>query len=182
MGEIVSNVAGDNKKAAAASKFLALGEIMIAQAVAIARAIETSAKAPNPWLMVGQIAMSVTAVVSAMAQAFRSLDEAKFATGGYVRGAGTATSDSIPARLSNGESVMNANTTSMFGGLLSSLNQLGGGVPIQVAQSAQEIRGEDMLARAVAKGVAMLPAPVVSVEDINRGQRQVEVMNERATL
>ena len=39
-----------------------------------------------------------------------------------------------------------------------------------------------MLARAVAKGVAMLPNPVVSVVDINNGQRQVEVMNERATL
>ena len=29
---------------------------------------------------------------------------------------------------------------------------------------------------------AMLPAPVVSVEDINTGQRRVEVINERATL
>ena len=77
---------------------------------------------------------------------------------------------------------MNANTTAMFGGLLSSLNQLGGGVPIQVQQTAQNVRGEDMLARAVAKGVAMLPNPVVSVEDINRGQRQVEVMNQQATL
>ena len=117
-----------------------------------------------------------------MAQAFKSLDAAKFATGGYVRGAGTGTSDSIPARLSNGESVMTANTTAMFGGLLSSLNQLGGGVPIQVQQTATSVRGEDMLARAVARGVAMLPAPVVSVEDINRGQRQVEVLNQRATL
>jgi hypothetical protein len=84
--------------------------------------------------------------------------------------------------VSNGESIMNANTTAMFGGLLSSLNQLGGGVPFQATQSASSIQGEDMLARAVAKGVAMLPNPVVSVEDINRGQRQVAVMNERARL
>jgi hypothetical protein len=117
-----------------------------------------------------------------MAQAFKALDSAKFATGGYVRGAGTSTSDSIPIRVSNGESIMNAETTAMFGGLLSSLNQLGGGVPIQVQETAASVRGEDMLARAVARGVAMLPNPVVSVEDINRGQRQVEVMNERATL
>jgi hypothetical protein len=66
--------------------------------------------------------------------------------------------------------------------LLSSLNQLGGGVPIQAKETASTVQGEDMLARAFAKGVAMLPNPVVSVEDINRGQRQVEVMNERATL
>ena len=182
LAELSETIGEDNKAAAALAKVLAVGEVMLAQAVAIANAIETSSKAPNPWLMIAQIAMSVTAVTSAMAQAFKSLDAAKFATGGYVRGAGTGTSDSIPARLSNGESVMNANTTAMFGGLLSSLNQLGGGVPIQVQQTATSVRGEDMLARAVARGVAMLPAPVVSVEDINRGQRQVEVLNQRVTL
>lgn len=172
----------DNKNAAALAKMLAVGEVMLAQAVAIANAVKAGSNAVSPWQMIAQIAASITAVTAAMAQAFKSLDAAKFATGGYVRGAGTGTSDSIPARLSNGESVMNANTTAMFGGLLSSLNQLGGGVPIQVQQTATSVRGEDMLARAVARGVAMLPAPVVSVEDINRGQRQVEVLNQRATL
>lgn len=172
----------DNKNAAALAKMLAVGEVMLAQAVAIANAVKAGSNAASPWQMIAQIAASITAVTAAMAQAFKSLDAAKFATGGYVRGAGTGTSDSIPARLSNGESVMTANTTAMFGGLLSSLNQLGGGVPIQVQQTATSVRGEDMLARAVARGVAMLPAPVVSVEDINRGQRQVEVLNQRATL
>jgi uncharacterized protein YoaH (UPF0181 family) len=38
-----------------------------------------------------------------------------FADGGYVAGPGTATSDSIPARLSNGEYVMPAKTVSHFG-------------------------------------------------------------------
>ena len=50
-----------------------------------------------------------------------------FASGGYVSGPGTGTSDSIPARLSNGESVMNANSTAQFGGLLSLINEAGGG-------------------------------------------------------
>lgn len=182
MSQMMESFGESNKQAAKAAKIIALGEIMIAQAVAIAKAVDTSAKAPNPWVMIAQIATSITAVTAAIAQAFSSLNSAKFATGGYIRGAGTGTSDSIPVRVSNGESIMNANTTAMFSGLLSSLNQLGGGVPIQVAESAASIRGEDMLARAVAKGVAMLPNPVVSVEDINRGQRQVEVLNERATL
>ena len=171
-----------NKEFAILQKTLALGEIMISQAVAIANAVKAGSNAVTPWQMIAQIATSIVAVTTAMAQAFASLDQAKFATGGYISGAGTGTSDSIPIRVSNGESVMNANTTEMFSGLLSSLNQLGGGVPIQATQTASTVRGEDMLARAVAKGVAMLPAPVVSVEDINRGQRQVQVMNERATL
>ena len=155
---------------------------MISQAVAIANAVKAGSNAVTPWQLIAQIASSITAVTVAMAQAFKSLDKAKFATGGYIRGAGTSTSDSIPIRVSNGESIMNANTTAMFGGLLSSLNQLGGGAPIQVQQTAATVNGEDMLARAFARGVAMLPAPVVSVEDINRGQRQVTVMNDRATL
>lgn len=182
LGEIVGAFGEQSKEAAVLQKTLALGEIMIAQAVAIANAVKAGSNAVSPWQMIAQIATSIVAVTTAMAQAFASLDSAKFATGGYVSGAGTGTSDSIPVRVSNGESIMNANTTAMFGGLLSSLNQLGGGVPFQATQSASSIQGEDMLARAVAKGVAMLPNPVVSVEDINRGQRQVIVMNERARL
>lgn len=182
LGQLMAEFQDKNKSALVASKILALAEIMISQAVAIANAVKAGSKATNPWQMVAQIATSVTAVTVAMVQAFKSLNSAKFATGGYIQGAGTSTSDSIPVRVSNGESIMNANTTAMFGGLLSSLNQLGGGVPIQVQETASSVRGEDMLARAVARGVAMLPAPVVSVQDINDGQRQVEVMNERATL
>jgi len=48
-------------------------------------------------------------------------------TGGIIRGAGTGTSDSIIARVSNGESIINARSTEMFRPLLSHLNQLGGG-------------------------------------------------------
>lgn len=182
LGQIMDEFSENNREAMVASKVLALGEIMVSQAVAIANAIKAGSNATNPWQMIAQIATSVTAVTVAMVQAFKSLNQAKFAVGGYIRGAGTGTSDSIPVRVSNGESVMNANSTAMFGGLLSSLNQLGGGVPIQATQSAQSIKGEEMLARAFARGVAMLPAPVVSVEDINRVQKQVEVLQERATL
>jgi len=49
------------------------------------------------------------------------------ATGGLVRGAGGGKSDLIPAMLSNGESVINAQSTSMFKPLLSSINAIGGG-------------------------------------------------------
>lgn len=182
LGQVLGEFGDESKEMAILQKTLALGEIMIAQAVAIANAVKAGSNAITPWQMIAQIATSVTAVTVAMVQAFKALDSAKFATGGYIRGAGTGTSDSIPVRVSNGESIMNANTTAMFSGLLSSLNQLGGGAPIQATQSAQSIQGEEMLARAFAKGVAMLPNPVVSVVDINNGQRQVEVMNERATL
>jgi hypothetical protein len=57
----------------------------------------------------------------------------KFATGGLVRGTGTSTSDSIPAMLSDGEYVLNAEATRKIGvGTLSTLNttaSLGGSPP-----------------------------------------------------
>ena len=98
-----------------------------------------------------------------------------FSTGGYVQGSGTGTSDSIPARLSNGESVMTAKATSMFSPILSAFNQLGGGVPI-VANTGGSNIGMDMLAAAVARGYQMAPQPVVSVEEINRTQRRVQTI------
>lgn len=98
-----------------------------------------------------------------------------FSTGGYVQGSGTGTSDSIPARLSNGESVMTAKATSMFSPILSAFNQLGGGVPI-VANNGGSNIGMDMLAAAVARGYQMAPQPVVSVEEINRTQRRVKTI------
>lgn len=98
-----------------------------------------------------------------------------FSTGGYVQGSGTGTSDSIPARLSNGESVMTAKATSMFSPILSAFNQLGGGVPIVTNTGGSNI-GMDMLAAAVARGYQMAPQPVVSVEEINRTQRRVQTI------
>lgn len=46
----------------------------------------------------------------------------KFADGGYISGSGTATSDSIPAMLSNGEFVVNAGATSQFRSVLEAIN------------------------------------------------------------
>jgi len=62
-----------------------------------------------------------------------------FASGGLVRGAGTATSDSIPARLSNGEFVMNAAATRKFLPLLENLNS----VPSRSSQSVQNISNDN---------------------------------------
>ena len=50
-----------------------------------------------------------------------------YATGGLVIGPGSGTSDSIPAYLSNGESVINARSTALFKPILSAINTIGGG-------------------------------------------------------
>ena len=119
-------------------------------------------------------AAALTAIVKAAFAGAKSVIKG-FSTGGYVQGSGTGTSDSIPARLSNGESVMTAKATSMFSPILSAFNQLGGGVPIVVNNGGSNI-GMDMLAAAVARGYQMAPQPVVSVEEINRTQRRVQTI------
>lgn len=48
-------------------------------------------------------------------------------TGGLVSGPGSGRSDLIPAMLSNGESVINSQSTSLFRPLLSRINEIGGG-------------------------------------------------------
>lgn len=73
-----------------------------------------------------------------MIGAFASATQIKgFATGGYVSGPGTGTSDSIMARLSNGEFVTDAKTVRHFGiGFFENLKSLAsGGVPFKRASS-----------------------------------------------
>lgn len=131
------------------------------------------------WAGVASAAAKLALVKAAFAAAKAAVKG--FSTGGYVQGSGTGTSDSIPARLSNGESVMTAKATSMFSPILSAFNQLGGGVPIVVSGNQSNI-GIDMLAAAVAKGYSMAPRPVVSVEDINKTQRRVKTIESLATI
>lgn len=129
--------------------------------------------ASKSWVGVASAAALMALIKAAFAGA-KALVKG-FSTGGYVQGSGTGTSDSIPARLSNGESVMTAKATSMFSPILSAFNQLGGGVPIVVNNGGSNI-GMDMLAAAVARGYQMAPQPVVSVEEINRTQRRVQTI------
>ena len=125
------------------------------------------------WAGVASAAAKLALIKAAFAAAKAAVKG--FSTGGYVQGSGTGTSDSIPARLSNGESVMTAKATSMFSPILSAFNQLGGGVPIVVNNGGSNI-GMDMLAAAVARGYQMAPQPIVSVEEINRTQRRVQTI------
>lgn len=136
-------------------------------------AILATSIAKSGWAGVASAAAKLALIKAAFAAAKAAVKG--FSTGGYVQGSGTGTSDSIPARLSNGESVMTAKATSMFSPILSAFNQLGGGVPIVVNNGGSNI-GMDMLAAAVARGYQMAPQPVVSVEEINRTQRRVQTI------
>ena len=174
LSSIFEAMGEDNEDFARLSKVLALAEIAINTGKAIAAGVASAQSIPYPGNLVA-IATTVATVLANIATAIKTVKSAKFAKGGTVQGAGSTTSDSIQARVSNGESINTAQATSLFSPLLSALNQMGGGVPI-VSVSPQQQIGEDMLANAFARGAAMMPRPVVSVEEINTVSNRVEVL------
>lgn len=179
---LIGEFSEDSKEAAVASKALALGTIAIQQGVAIAQAVQTATRSSATWVdMLAAIAAVVAGVTATIVPAIKMVKGAKFSTGGYVSGEGTGTSDSIPAMLSNGESVNNARSTSMFAPIYSSLNQMGGGVPIVATQTASQVQGEDMLARAFAKGMSEANIRV-GVDEITRVQNRVKVVENLGVL
>lgn len=173
---------GEHSKALGkVAKVMALAQIAVDTGKAISAGIaQATAAGPFPANLAA-IATTVATVLANMASAISTVKSAKFASGGLVTGAGTGTSDSIPAMLSNGESVMTAEATSAFAPILSTLNQMGGGVPIQATNIGTQQMGEEMLARAVAQGVAQIQ-PVVSVEEFNRVSGNVKVIETMSTF
>ena len=79
-------------------------------------------------------ALGVIAAGLALAQGQKQVEQIKateipkMARGGVVGGHGSGTSDSVNARLSRGEVVINAKSAKMFRGALSGMNVAGGGV------------------------------------------------------
>lgn len=177
---LLEALGGENEAFVGLSKMLALAEIAINTGKAIAAGTAQAMSVPFPANLAA-IATTIATVMANITTAINTVKSAKFATGGLVTGPGTGTSDSIPAMLSNGESVMTARTTSMFAPILSSFNQMGGGVPISVAESSNQTLGEDMLARSIQKGMAGI-RPVVSVEEITQVSNRVEVVETVGTL
>lgn len=181
VSDVIEAFGAKNKALAQASKMIALAEIAVNTGVAISSGIKASVGVPFPKNLVA-IASTISQVLSGVATAIRTVKSAKFATGGLVTGSGSSTSDSIPAQLSNGESVLTANATSMFAPALSAFNQIGGGVPIMNNNNSQQQIGEEFLARAVARGMANAPRPIVSVEEISKASNRVETIERLSTL
>lgn len=173
MSESLAALAEENEAFAKLSKVLALGELAVNTGKALAAGIAQAQSVPFPG-NIAAIATTVATILANIATAKKTIQSAKFATGGLVTGEGTGTSDSIPAMLSNGESVMTARATQMFSPILSIMNQMGGGVVIPSQQGSGI--GVAMLAEAVALGVRSMPRPVVSVEEIRSVGNRVDVL------
>lgn len=181
ISDLFNELAGDNEEMQGFLKMVALAQIGIDMAKGIAGAVAGAMEQPFP-LNLAALASGIAAVTAGIINAKKVLSQQnevkapKFATGGLVEGAGTGTSDSISARLSNGESVINARSTAMFAPLLSSINQAGGGVPIQMEGAASQAMGSDYMAESIARAMQQMPNPVVSVAEITDVNNRVSVL------
>ena len=175
---------GEGERYAEFAKALGVMQVAIQEGVAIANAWSGNAKLPWPANILATAA-SVASIIAAIASAMgsvKSTDVPKYASGGLVTGPGTGTSDSVPAMLSNGEEVMTAAAVNEWGAMLSAMNIASGGNAINVSNLPQ--RGDGMRGmRAMLKEALLdMPAPVVSVVDINKGQRRVKVQDNISKL
>lgn len=171
IGSIAEQFADQDRSMAMASKVLALAKIAISSGVAIAQGIAASQDVPFPGNLVA-IATTIGTIAANIGSAISTVKSAKFARGGLVVGEGTGTSDSIAARLSNGESVMTAKATSMFAPLLSSLNQLAGGAAIPTPPGADT----SVLETAIARGMqaARVSVSVTEIRDIEQQMSAID--------
>lgn len=191
-GEMLGNfssmfdaLGGESEKFAAFSKAFSVMQVALAQAVAIAQAVAAGANGA-PWFMLPiTIASSVAAVIAAIAQATRQVGSTKvprYALGGLVEGPGTGTSDSIPARLSNGEAVMTAQAVADWGPILSAFNVASGGNAIAPRNLPEQNDGLRGLKQMFKEAFEEMPPQYVAVTEINRVGRRVKVSENVARL
>lgn len=159
---------------AEAASFVTFGASLLAIPGFIASGAEETAA-----VTVGEVA-SIASIVGAVIQ-----DVAGHAQGGPISGPGSSTSDSIPARLSNGEFVMTASATKQYGGLLSAMNMSVGGKGFAtggfagsfVPTLSNQINNSNAVATALASSIKGV-RNVVYVEDINYQQSKSAVVVE----
>lgn len=149
-GSLLQSIAEDNKDLAITGLLIEKAAALAIIAVSAARNFVKDGGITSPMAWANLVASGVQAAAVVFA-AIKGVNDIKgagknsgssgggggavsngmgqgYATGGIVRGPGSGTSDSVPARLSNGEAVMTAQAVQMFGPILSQLNQAGGGV------------------------------------------------------
>lgn len=134
VGAFAGQQSGAYKAMFAVQKAASIAQSIISIQTGIAMA------AANPFPLNLAAMASVAAATASIVGNIQSVG-LNLATGGYVRGPGTGTSDSIPANLSNGEFVVNAAATKRNRALLEAINSnervsvAGGGGSVVSAQS-----------------------------------------------
>jgi hypothetical protein len=134
VGDMLAQAANMAGKGTESWKALKIAEAIMGTATGAQQAFNAVAGIPYIGPILAPIAAGM-AVAAGMKQieTIRNTEipippEGGKARGGWIKGYGSGTSDSIPARLSRGEVVINAQSARAFRPLLSNINVAGGGI------------------------------------------------------
>lgn len=174
MISMLDTLGESNSAFAKMSKIITLAQIAIDTGKALSAGIASASALPFPSNLAA-IATTVATVLANVATAISTVKSAKFAEGGKVVGPGTGTSDSINAKLSNGEYVMTAKATKMFEPMLAAMNAIGSGVPIASSRNFSVVQNTQDMTDSFTEAVQTI-RPVVSVEEITDTQNRVETI------
>ena len=176
--DLAGALAGLAEEAGAGAPVVAV--LGMAQAIAsMGAALSKAFSTGNIW---EGIAASITAIatITSVISQMKSLNSTAaeegakyhYARGGLVTGPGTGTSDSIPARLSNGEAVMTARAVVDWGPVLSMMNVSSGGNAIPTRHLPEKSSGMRQMEQMFERVMRRLPNPVVTVRDRCRMRRR----------
>ena len=164
LSDLFESAAGDTETYEKFKKAMAIVDATIGMATAIAQATAVSTEG-DPYTMAIRIATNVAAVTAQFAALIKALKAAAipsapaFAEGGIVPG-DSWTGDKVTAKVNSGEMILTKEQQAKLFDLIQA------GVP----QGGIDYR---LMARAVAEGVAALPAPVLDYSEFTRFERKV---------
>lgn len=168
------------RKTAQANLGIAIADLTAQAAIEVAKLVIKSAG--NPFnlalipVVLGGLASAVVTYKGQINAIDAQLNGLGFAEGGFVSGPGTGSSDSIPARLSNGEYVVNAQSTAANLPLLESINSTGGSNSGDMTAVLNELRGE-------IKQLRQKPVKAyVVTEELTEANRTEDYIERRAQL
>ena len=129
VSSVLSSVSDLQQEGTAGWKMTKIAEARINTFNAATSAYSAMAGIPIIGPVLGGIAAGAAILAGQkQVESIKATEIPKMARGGVVGGYGSGTSDSVNARLSKGEVVINAKSAKMFRGALSNMNVAGGGV------------------------------------------------------
>ena len=160
---ILEAVGESSNSLALAAKAIALFNIGLATAEAIAKGIAASQSVPFPGNLAA-IATTIGAVLTNVASAYK-----------IVSGLGSDPSSTTQGSASGG-SVSSKVVSTTVPYQVATTGLYSATVTDKATNSINNVNLSDQAAKAIKDAVSSLPAPVVSVEEITKGQRKVNVV------
>ena len=165
--DTMASLAGEES---AIGKALAVASTTISTYMAAQQAYASQLTIPSPDAPIRAAIAAGIAIAQGLARVAQivKVDTSVNAADGMVVGNGSGRLDNIPVNVSNGETIVNARSSKMFGSLLSSINQAGGGRRFAsggISSMTTQTSGEqNLLNQLVGQGGQPIKTYVVSTE------------------